>query len=157
MSLPTFFIITVHTWEWYQSTHLTNVKLCQTCSYNSFEWRDIYFVGKNVEYFCFSLSPLWLLSVVCLLGLVFASFRVHPEILKKGSPVHPTLLRREVEAVRDKQRSPLYCDQLLQHIGSLHRETTAKCTEWHEVCTVDSDEQLIITGWSLFHLRTCSP
>ncbi|TMS14708.1 Dynein assembly factor 5, axonemal [Larimichthys crocea] len=48
------------------------------------------------------------------------------EVLKKGSLVHPTLLRREVEAVRDKQRSPLYCDQLLQHISSLPTETTAE-------------------------------
>ncbi|KAE8283195.1 Dynein assembly factor 5, axonemal [Larimichthys crocea] len=48
------------------------------------------------------------------------------EVLRKGSLVHPTLLRREVEAVRDKQRSPLYCDQLLQHISSLPTETTAE-------------------------------
>uniref|UniRef100_A0A3Q3IMI8 TOG domain-containing protein n=1 Tax=Monopterus albus TaxID=43700 RepID=A0A3Q3IMI8_MONAL len=39
------------------------------------------------------------------------------EVLKKGSSVHPALLKSEVEAVRDKHRSPLYCDQLLQHIG----------------------------------------
>ncbi|XP_030263067.1 dynein assembly factor 5, axonemal [Sparus aurata] len=51
------------------------------------------------------------------------------EVLKKGSSVHPALLKREVEAVRDTQRSPLYCDQLLQHISSLHTETTAECTE----------------------------
>ncbi|KAG8006970.1 Dynein assembly factor 5 [Nibea albiflora] len=48
------------------------------------------------------------------------------DVLRKGSLVHPTLLRREVEAVRDKQRSPLYCDQLLQHISSLPTETTAE-------------------------------
>ncbi|XP_019113559.2 dynein assembly factor 5, axonemal [Larimichthys crocea] len=48
------------------------------------------------------------------------------EVLRKGSLVHPTLLRREVEAVRDKQRSPLYCDQLLQHISSLPTETTVE-------------------------------
>ncbi|XP_042361506.1 dynein axonemal assembly factor 5-like [Plectropomus leopardus] len=47
------------------------------------------------------------------------------EILKKGSSVHPALLKREVDAVRDKQRSPLYCDQLLQHIRLLPTETTA--------------------------------
>ncbi|KAF1379499.1 hypothetical protein PFLUV_G00176680 [Perca fluviatilis] len=47
------------------------------------------------------------------------------EILKKGSSVHPGLLKREVEAVRNKQRSPLYCDQLLQHIRSIPTETTA--------------------------------
>ncbi|KAG7242901.1 hypothetical protein INR49_018156 [Caranx melampygus] len=47
------------------------------------------------------------------------------EVLKKGSVVHPGLLKREVEAVRDKQRSPLYCDQLLQHISSLPTETAA--------------------------------
>ncbi|AWP18929.1 putative HEAT repeat-containing protein 2 [Scophthalmus maximus] len=51
------------------------------------------------------------------------------EILKKGSLVHPALLKREVEAVRDKQRSPHYCDQLLQHISSLPAETTADCPE----------------------------
>ncbi|XP_044187810.1 dynein axonemal assembly factor 5-like [Thunnus albacares] len=51
------------------------------------------------------------------------------EILKQGSSVHPSLLKREVKAVRDKQRSPLYCDQLLQHISSLPTETTADCPE----------------------------
>ncbi|XP_020503564.2 dynein axonemal assembly factor 5 [Labrus bergylta] len=48
------------------------------------------------------------------------------EILKKGSTVHPALLKREVEAVRDKQRSSEYCDQLLQHISSLLTETSAE-------------------------------
>ncbi|KAK2833462.1 hypothetical protein Q5P01_017351 [Channa striata] len=47
------------------------------------------------------------------------------EILKKGSSLHPSLLKSEVEAVRDKQRSPLHCDQLLQHISSLLTETAA--------------------------------
>ncbi|XP_049418190.1 dynein axonemal assembly factor 5-like [Epinephelus fuscoguttatus] len=51
------------------------------------------------------------------------------EILKAGSSVHPALLRREVEVVRDKQRSPLYCDRLLQHISSLPTEPTAECPE----------------------------
>ncbi|XP_056263167.1 dynein axonemal assembly factor 5 [Pseudoliparis swirei] len=47
------------------------------------------------------------------------------EVLKKGSSVHPALLRREAEAVRDHHRSPLLCDQLLQHISALTTETTA--------------------------------
>ncbi|KAM9345586.1 dynein axonemal assembly factor 5 [Symphorus nematophorus] len=51
------------------------------------------------------------------------------EVLKKGSSVHSALLRREVEAVRDKQRSPLHCDQLLQHISSLHADAAAKRPE----------------------------
>uniref|UniRef100_A0A667X0P6 Dynein axonemal assembly factor 5 n=1 Tax=Myripristis murdjan TaxID=586833 RepID=A0A667X0P6_9TELE len=34
-------------------------------------------------------------------------------VLKTGSSVYPALLKREVEAARDKQRSPAYCDQLL--------------------------------------------
>ncbi|XP_038547860.1 dynein assembly factor 5, axonemal-like [Micropterus salmoides] len=51
------------------------------------------------------------------------------EILKKGSSVHPALLKREAEAVRDKHRSPLYCDRLLQHISSLPTEPTAECPE----------------------------
>ncbi|XP_045575837.1 dynein axonemal assembly factor 5 [Salmo salar] len=38
------------------------------------------------------------------------------EVLKIGSGIHPALLKQEVEAVRDKQRTPVYCDQLLQHI-----------------------------------------
>ncbi|KAL0993430.1 hypothetical protein UPYG_G00107790 [Umbra pygmaea] len=42
------------------------------------------------------------------------------EVLKTGSAVHPVLLKQEVEAVKDKQRSPICCDQLLQHIQSLH-------------------------------------
>uniref|UniRef100_A0AAQ6A8Y3 TOG domain-containing protein n=1 Tax=Amphiprion ocellaris TaxID=80972 RepID=A0AAQ6A8Y3_AMPOC len=40
------------------------------------------------------------------------------DVLKKGSSVHPVLLRREVEAVRDKHRSPVYCDLLLQSFSS---------------------------------------
>ncbi|KAJ8398750.1 hypothetical protein AAFF_G00419470 [Aldrovandia affinis] len=44
-------------------------------------------------------------------------------VLKAGSAVHPELLQHEVEAVRDKQRSPLYCDQLLQHLQSLSRDS----------------------------------
>ncbi|XP_068434331.1 dynein axonemal assembly factor 5-like [Clinocottus analis] len=51
------------------------------------------------------------------------------EVLKKGSSVHPALLRKEAEAVRDQQRSPLHCDQLLQHISSLPTENTAMCPE----------------------------
>ncbi|XP_071002203.1 dynein axonemal assembly factor 5-like [Oncorhynchus clarkii lewisi] len=45
------------------------------------------------------------------------------EVLKTGSGVHPALLKQEVEAVRDKQRTPVYCDQLLQHIHSLRKDT----------------------------------
>ncbi|KAM9744970.1 dynein axonemal assembly factor 5 [Menidia menidia] len=51
------------------------------------------------------------------------------EILKKGSSVHPVLLRKEVQAVRDKQRSPLYCDRLLQHMGSPPTEPAAGSLE----------------------------
>uniref|UniRef100_A0A8C4EQH4 Dynein axonemal assembly factor 5 n=1 Tax=Dicentrarchus labrax TaxID=13489 RepID=A0A8C4EQH4_DICLA len=51
------------------------------------------------------------------------------EVLKTGSSVNPALLKREVEAVRDKQRSPLYCDQLLEHISSLPTETAPECPE----------------------------
>uniref|UniRef100_A0A8C7NZW6 Dynein axonemal assembly factor 5 n=1 Tax=Oncorhynchus mykiss TaxID=8022 RepID=A0A8C7NZW6_ONCMY len=45
------------------------------------------------------------------------------EVLKTGSGVHPALLKQEVEGVRDKQRTPVYCDQLLQHIHSLRKDT----------------------------------
>uniref|UniRef100_A0A8C6TL32 Dynein axonemal assembly factor 5 n=1 Tax=Neogobius melanostomus TaxID=47308 RepID=A0A8C6TL32_9GOBI len=48
------------------------------------------------------------------------------EVLKKGSPVHLSLLKTETEAVRDKQRCPMYCDRLLEHILSL---TTQQSTE----------------------------
>lgn len=51
------------------------------------------------------------------------------EILKKSSSVHPSLLKTETEAVRDKQRCPVYCDQLLQHILSLTTQQPAKSTE----------------------------
>uniref|UniRef100_UPI003AAF52D3 dynein axonemal assembly factor 5 n=1 Tax=Centroberyx gerrardi TaxID=166262 RepID=UPI003AAF52D3 len=50
-------------------------------------------------------------------------------VLKTGSSVHPALLKKEVEAVREKQRSPVYCDQLLQHINSLPKESAEDCTE----------------------------
>ncbi|XP_034396317.1 dynein assembly factor 5, axonemal-like [Cyclopterus lumpus] len=51
------------------------------------------------------------------------------EVLKKGGSVHPALLRREAEAVRDQQRSPLHCDRLLRHISALPTEATAKGPE----------------------------
>ena len=104
------------------------------CIYN------IYVLAQSVEYVYFYLPFLssriltYCPSSVSS-GLASRLIRVHvcPEVLKKGSSVHPALLKREVEAVRDTQRSPLYCDQLLQHISSLHAETTAECTEWREV------------------------
>uniref|UniRef100_A0A3Q3ASK3 Dynein axonemal assembly factor 5 n=1 Tax=Kryptolebias marmoratus TaxID=37003 RepID=A0A3Q3ASK3_KRYMA len=70
---------------------------------------------------------LFILSVDCCLFCGFGSIFVFvcSEILKKGSSVHPTLLKREAEAVRDKQRSPHYCDLLLQHISSVSTETAA--------------------------------
>ncbi|KAL4658134.1 dynein assembly factor 5, axonemal [Arapaima gigas] len=40
------------------------------------------------------------------------------EVLKAGSRVYPALLSREAEAAKDKQRSPVYCDRLLEHIRS---------------------------------------
>ncbi|KAM9843655.1 dynein axonemal assembly factor 5 [Aulostomus maculatus] len=43
------------------------------------------------------------------------------EVLKESSSVLPALLKKEVEAVRDKHRSPDRCDQLLRHIS----QTTA--------------------------------
>ncbi|XP_036003889.1 dynein assembly factor 5, axonemal isoform X2 [Fundulus heteroclitus] len=55
--------------------------------------------------------------------------RIYPEVLKKGSSVHPSLLQRETEAVRDKQRSPLRCDLLLQHISSPSTETDTSNTQ----------------------------
>lgn len=57
-------------------------------------------------------------SLISCAFLVFLVFCV-AEVLKKGSSVHPDLLRRETMAVREKQRTTFYCDQLLQHISSL--------------------------------------
>ncbi|XP_041829819.1 dynein assembly factor 5, axonemal-like [Melanotaenia boesemani] len=54
------------------------------------------------------------------------------EILKRASSVHPALLKREAEAVKDKHRSPLNCEQLLQHISSLSTETTASSLGSHQ-------------------------
>jgi len=45
-----------------------------------------------------------------------------PGVLKAGGRVHPALLEREVQAARDKQRSPDYCDDLLRHLRSLPAE-----------------------------------
>uniref|UniRef100_A0A671R0Q2 Dynein assembly factor 5, axonemal-like n=1 Tax=Sinocyclocheilus anshuiensis TaxID=1608454 RepID=A0A671R0Q2_9TELE len=41
------------------------------------------------------------------------------EVLKVASEVDRGLLQQQTEAVREKQRSPEYCDKLLQHIHSL--------------------------------------
>ncbi|XP_061892704.1 dynein axonemal assembly factor 5-like [Entelurus aequoreus] len=46
------------------------------------------------------------------------------EVLKEGSSILPVLLKKEVEAVRDKHRSPQYCDQLLEHICSVSTHNT---------------------------------
>ncbi|XP_059416461.1 dynein axonemal assembly factor 5-like [Carassius carassius] len=48
------------------------------------------------------------------------------EVLKVGSEVDGGLLQQQTEAVREKQRSPEYCDQLLRHIHSfseIHKQT----------------------------------
>lgn len=54
--------------------------------------------------------------------------QVH-EILKRGSSVHPSLLKTEIEAVRDKQRSPVHCDRLLQYILSLTADPPVQSSE----------------------------
>uniref|UniRef100_A0A8C1EMS0 Dynein axonemal assembly factor 5 n=1 Tax=Cyprinus carpio carpio TaxID=630221 RepID=A0A8C1EMS0_CYPCA len=41
------------------------------------------------------------------------------EVLKEASEVDRGLLQQQTEAVREKQRSPEYCDKLLQHMHSL--------------------------------------
>uniref|UniRef100_A0A8C1VW80 Dynein axonemal assembly factor 5 n=1 Tax=Cyprinus carpio TaxID=7962 RepID=A0A8C1VW80_CYPCA len=40
------------------------------------------------------------------------------EVLKEASEVDRGLLQQQTEAVREKQRSPEYCDKLLQHINT---------------------------------------
>ncbi|XP_053898776.1 dynein axonemal assembly factor 5 [Malaclemys terrapin pileata] len=40
------------------------------------------------------------------------------EVLKEGSVLYPELLVEEIEAVEHKHRTPVYCNQLLQHIQS---------------------------------------
>ncbi|NXC51431.1 DAAF5 factor, partial [Penelope pileata] len=40
------------------------------------------------------------------------------EVLKEGSILYPELLVREIEVVTHKHRTPVYCNQLLQHIQS---------------------------------------
>ncbi|KFO90005.1 HEAT repeat-containing protein 2, partial [Buceros rhinoceros silvestris] len=40
------------------------------------------------------------------------------EVLKEGSGLHPELLMKEIEGVVHKHRTPVYCNQLLQHIRS---------------------------------------
>lgn len=41
------------------------------------------------------------------------------DVLKEASVIYPALLQREVEAVRQKHRSFIYCDELLQCINML--------------------------------------
>ncbi|MBN3308045.1 DAAF5 factor, partial [Amia calva] len=45
------------------------------------------------------------------------------EVLKEGSAASLSLLQQEIEAVKEKHRSPVYCDQLLRHISALPRDT----------------------------------
>ncbi|KAK7940376.1 hypothetical protein WMY93_003702 [Mugilogobius chulae] len=51
------------------------------------------------------------------------------EILKKGCVLHPSLLKTETEAVKDKQRCPVYCERLLQHIQSVTTQQPTLSTE----------------------------
>ncbi|KAJ7989332.1 hypothetical protein DPEC_G00303440 [Dallia pectoralis] len=79
--------------------------------------------GYNTQLYC---QHLEFLFQQLLLHLDDPDSRVQDtvlEVLKTGSVVHPSLLKQEVEAVRDKQRSPIYCDKLLQHIQSLPKDT----------------------------------
>ncbi|NXX80586.1 DAAF5 factor, partial [Urocolius indicus] len=41
------------------------------------------------------------------------------EVLKEGSILYPELLVREIEGVVHKHRTPVYCNQLLQHVQSV--------------------------------------
>ncbi len=95
-----------------------------------------------VEYISSSLEFFYLLSLIlsadscpfCVFDIsfqfgFFVCLCVCSEVLKNGSSVHPALLKKEVEAVRDRQRSPLYCDQLLEHISSLPTEPAAEGPE----------------------------
>ncbi|XP_076838307.1 dynein axonemal assembly factor 5 [Brachyhypopomus gauderio] len=48
------------------------------------------------------------------------------EVLKAAGGVDPALLRKEVEVVREKQRTTEHCDHLLQHIQGLIQPATQK-------------------------------
>ncbi|XP_077411849.1 dynein axonemal assembly factor 5 [Vanacampus margaritifer] len=50
------------------------------------------------------------------------------EVLKAGSSVLPDILKKEVEAVREKHRTCQHCDRLLQHINSINAHTGDKPT-----------------------------
>ncbi|XP_051790072.1 dynein axonemal assembly factor 5-like [Erpetoichthys calabaricus] len=45
-------------------------------------------------------------------------------VLKAGSAICPSLLEKEVEVVREKHRTPWFCDELLQHIQTLDGSST---------------------------------
>uniref|UniRef100_A0A8C5HLU6 TOG domain-containing protein n=1 Tax=Gouania willdenowi TaxID=441366 RepID=A0A8C5HLU6_GOUWI len=53
------------------------------------------------------------------------------EVLKRSCSIHPALLQREVESVRDKHRSPAYCEQLLQHIRTVYRSLQHGAVHYH--------------------------
>ncbi|KAM4023908.1 dynein axonemal assembly factor 5 [Anomaloglossus baeobatrachus] len=42
------------------------------------------------------------------------------DVLKEASVTYPSVLVQEIEAVKHKHRTPVYCDQLLQHIHMNH-------------------------------------
>ncbi|PWA33847.1 hypothetical protein CCH79_00018724 [Gambusia affinis] len=75
--------------------------------------------GKKRKFFMMKAQLICCVTFFCVCGFFGCA-----EVLKNGSSVHPSLLQREAEAVRDKHRSPLHCDLLLHHISSLHTHTS---------------------------------
>uniref|UniRef100_A0A8B9J8C4 TOG domain-containing protein n=1 Tax=Astyanax mexicanus TaxID=7994 RepID=A0A8B9J8C4_ASTMX len=60
----------------------------------------------------------WETLTLIFVALLFNSLSLSTDVLKVGSMTDSALLQQEVEAVRGKQRSAEYCDQLLEHIRS---------------------------------------
>lgn len=50
--------------------------------------------------------------------MIYRTYFCFTEVLKEGSSLYPELLTKEIEGVVHKHRTPIYCNQLLQHIQS---------------------------------------
>lgn len=50
--------------------------------------------------------------------MIYRTYFCFTEVLKEGSSLYPELLMKEIEGVVHKHRTPIYCNQLLQHIQS---------------------------------------
>ncbi|XP_075686391.1 dynein axonemal assembly factor 5 isoform X3 [Rhinoderma darwinii] len=57
--------------------------------------------------------------------------KIYPDVLKEAAVVYPSVLLQEIEAVKHKHRTPVYCNQLLQHIQMYQDRGSTELSPFH--------------------------